>query len=54
VAKVKNVSGEARTVPAMGGRLVLEGQVLEVPDELVETFTDQESVWAPVKSKGDN
>lgn len=54
MAKVKNVSGEARTVPVLGGLLVLEGQNVEVPDELVEAFTAQESVWAPVKSKGDN
>ena len=46
MAKVKNVSGEDRIV---GGRLVLAGAVLEVPDEDVESYTCQESNWQPAK-----
>lgn len=45
MAKVKNVSGEARTVPALGGLLVLEGQVVEVPDEVIDGFVT--ATWAP-------
>jgi len=46
MAKVKNVSGEDRIV---GGRLVLAGAVLEVPDEDVESYTCQEVNWQSVK-----
>ena len=49
MAKVKNISGEARTVPALGGRLVLPDAVVEVPDADAESFTCQETNWAPVK-----
>jgi hypothetical protein len=38
VAKFKNVSGEDLTVGPLGNRLVLDGQVVEVSDEL-ETST---------------
>ena len=46
MAKVKNVSGEDRIV---GGRLVLAGAVLEVPDEDVESYTCQEVNWQSAK-----
>lgn len=46
-AKIKNVSGEALTVPWLGGRLVLDGQVVEVPVEDVHAFTQQAATWAP-------
>lgn len=49
--KVKNVSGVDRTVPALGGRLVLAGQEVEVPAEDVKSYTAQESIWAAVKEK---
>jgi hypothetical protein len=48
VAKVKNISGEARTVPSLGGLLVLEDQVVEVPDEAADGFLVQSDVWGPV------
>lgn len=44
MAKIKNVSGVDLVVPALGGRLVLAGQVVEVPDGLVYGFT-QQSIW---------
>ena len=47
MAKVKNISGEDRTVPGLGGRLVLAGQVVEVPDDEVYAYTQQTSTWAP-------
>lgn len=47
MAKIKNVSGEDRTVPSLGHRLVLTGAVVEVPDEDTYAYTCQESVWAP-------
>lgn len=51
MAKIKNVSGDDRTVPVLGGRLVLAGQVVEVPDELEESFTCQEVNWQSVDKK---
>jgi len=48
MAKIKNVSGEDRTVPGLGGRLVLAGAVVDVPDADVYAYTCQESNWAPV------
>jgi hypothetical protein len=47
VAKIKNVSGEDRTVPWLGGRLVLAGAVVEVEADQVTAFTQQEQTWAP-------
>lgn len=48
MAKIKNVSGEDRIVPSLGGRLVLDGAVADVPTEDVYAYTCQESNWAPV------
>lgn len=47
MAKIKNVSGEDRLVPGLGGRLVLAGAVVEVPDEDAHAYTCQETNWAP-------
>lgn len=47
MAKIKNISGEDRTVPWLGGRLVADGQVVEVDAEQVTAFTQQEGTWAP-------
>lgn len=49
MAKIKNVSGEDLLVPGLGGRLVLAGAVVEVPDEEAESYTCQESNWALAK-----
>lgn len=51
MAKVKNVSGEDRLVPALGDRLVLAGQVVEVPDEVAETYTCQTANWQAADDK---
>lgn len=48
MAKIKNVSGDDRFVPWLGGRLVLAGAVIEVPDEESWAYTEQESNWEPV------
>lgn len=47
MARIKNISGEDREVPALNGRLVLAGQVVDVPAEDVYAFTQQTEVWAP-------
>lgn len=47
MAKIKNVSGEDRVVPALGGRLVVAGGVVEVSDADVYGYTQQD-VWEPV------
>lgn len=49
MAKIKNVSGEDRIVPALGHRLVLAGQVIEVPDDAAESYTCQVPTWEAVK-----
>jgi hypothetical protein len=46
MAKVKNVSGEDRTVPLLGGLLVLAGQIVEVDEAHAEAFVVQTDVWA--------
>jgi hypothetical protein len=51
VAKVKNISGEPRIVPALGGRMVLPGQEVEVAEDVVYAFTCQTSTRAPVGSE---
>ena len=54
MAKIRNVSGEARLVPWLGGRLVLDGQVVEIPDDDLDAYTCQPDTWAdatPAKSK---
>lgn len=48
MAKIKNISGEPLVVPALGGRMVLAGQEVEVSEEDVYGFTCQTSTWAPV------
>jgi hypothetical protein len=50
VARIRNISGEDRIVPWLGGRLVIDGAVVEVPDEDFEAYTCQESTWAPVSA----
>ena len=49
MAKIRNTSGQDVEVPALG-RMVLAGQVIEVPDEQVEGFTHPgapSELWAP-------
>lgn len=43
--KIRNVSGVARRVPWLGGRLVMDKQVVEVPDELEESFLAVPAHW---------
>lgn len=50
MAQIKYVGPEARTMPLEGGRLVLPGQVVDVPDERADSYTSQD-IWKPV-SKG--
>lgn len=47
MAKVKNVSGEDRTVPALGDRLVTAGASVDVNPDQVYGFTCQDAIWAP-------
>lgn len=47
MAKVKNVSGQDRLVPWLGGRLVVAGAVVEVPAEDVAAYTQQTGTWEP-------
>lgn len=55
VAKVKNISGVDRTVPELGGRLVLDGQVVEVPDERAEDYLSQTETWGkPTAKRGED
>lgn len=45
--KIRNVSGEDRTVPSLGGRLVLAGAVVDVPLDDLYAYTCQTTVWQP-------
>ena len=44
--KIKNTSGEDRLVSWLGGRMVLAGQVVDVPEADVYSYT-QQSIWEP-------
>lgn len=44
LCKVKNVSGSDRT---LDGRIVVAGQVIEVPEDAVYGLTCQEPNWKP-------
>lgn len=49
MAKIRNTSGYDVEVPSLG-RMVLAGQVIEVPDDAVEGFTHPgapSELWAP-------
>ena len=46
MARIRNISGEDLTVPGLDGRLVLAGQIVEVPDEDVDSYTCQTVNWA--------
>jgi hypothetical protein len=46
MSTIKNISGEPRFVPGLG-RVVLEGQEVEVPADVVTAYTQQEQTWAP-------
>lgn len=45
--RIKNVSGSDRAVPSLGGRVVVNGEVVEVSEDEVYGFTCQESNWKP-------
>lgn len=47
MAKIRNVSGNDLIVPALGGRLVLAGQVVELDAADVFGFTQQTPNWEP-------
>jgi CRP-like cAMP-binding protein len=47
MAKIKNVSGEARHLPWLGGRLVQKNQVFDVPEKDVTAYTQQVELWVP-------
>lgn len=49
--KVKNVSGEDRTVPWLNNRLILAGGVAEVPDEDLSAYTCQPRIWQAVEEE---
>ena len=47
--KVKNISGDDRTVPALDGLLVKAGETIDVPDP--KSYTCQADLWSLVKEK---
>jgi len=44
--KIRNASGEDRILPWLGGRLVLDGQIVEVDADDVYAYT-QQTAWTP-------
>lgn len=55
MAKYRNVSGEARVVPLVGGRVVEPDEVITVPDQIAGQYVWPEDTWqaedAPKPSK---
>jgi hypothetical protein len=47
MGRIRNVSGERLEVPAMGARVILPNQVVEVSDDDVYSYTQQTTTWAP-------
>lgn len=47
--KFKNVSGEDLLSGPLGNRLVLDGQVVEVSEELAKAYVWTAPFWEPVK-----
>ena len=45
--KVKNISGEDLVAGWLGGRLVVDGQAVEVPLDDVWSYTQQSGTWEP-------
>lgn len=48
MSTIKNVSGQDLMLPWLNERLVLAGEVVEVPEEHVYAYTCQTETWAPV------
>jgi hypothetical protein len=48
MAKIRNVSGEALFVPGVGysGAVVQPDQVVEVPDDRLDSYAYQEHLWS--------
>lgn len=46
-AKIQNSSGESLIVPWLGGRLVEDKQVVDVPVDDVYAYTHQAQTWSP-------
>lgn len=51
MAKFKNVSGEDLIVGPLGGRLVIAGQVVEIPDPLASDLKWDLPFWEPQAKK---
>lgn len=52
--KIQNVSGASLTLPWLGDRLVLAGQVIEIPDEVAKNYDFPAPVWKTVRSAPDH
>jgi hypothetical protein len=48
VARLKNVSGEAREVPLLDNRVVEADEIVEVDDQLLTDYTWPETTWQAV------
>ena len=46
---IKNVSGRDLQLPSIG-KVVADGDTVEVPDELVDGLLEQSAVWAKPKA----
>ena len=45
MARLKNVSGEAREVPLLGNRVVEPDEIVDVDDELLAEYVWPEATW---------
>ncbi len=48
MAKIKNISGDDRLVPALGYRLVIADAVVDVDDSSVDAYVCQPTIWQAV------
>ena len=46
MAKIRNISGEARAVPELNWRTVDPDEVVEVPNDRLEAYVSQTTTWA--------
>lgn len=51
MAKIRNISGEARVVPELRARTVDPDEVVEVPDDRLDAYTCQKTTWTAEKKK---
>lgn len=50
---IRNISGDDRTVPYLGDAFVMAGQIVQVDDDVLESFICQATNWQHVDDAGE-